>query len=564
MTYLRPALVTCALLLSACNTITRVPTSNTPTSSLPVLTDTETNTDGLFFGIFRETAAHRTVPETVASELRRTPASVMWFEQWGDEVPFPTQDVQALQGQGVLPHITWEPWKASLSLDDPGQIRLGTIVSGQYDAYITRWAKAAAATQKPLLLRFGHEFNGNWYPWATGQNANDPQKYVQAYRHVHDLFRAAGATNVQWIWTYNNDDVPGDAWNAPSAAYPGDAYVDWVGIDGYNWGTNPSWGNWRSVTDLFGAAYAKAQQIAPSKPIMLAEFASADVGGNKPAWIDDLFQTLPKSFPKVRAFTWFDIQKEEDWRINSTLASQERFIVGLRGKNIRSSGAAMAQVPAQTKGGQTGGGQTGTGPTPLPSTARPLATFETLTDGRPTSQNGGQIYLSGYQQDAAHPSSFSNQAAGSEAAPLVVPASGGRSQYAAFDYAITAPNQYAGVVMTVELNPRSGTDTVGSDQSAYGTLHLDLAGTGATQVRLELIGERSLGIADGSNPQVYVTLPAGSTSLDVPISRFAQPDWAPTKVATGEVMKRLVAVQLVVDQVPASGRVELDNLALLP
>ncbi len=559
MTYLRPALVTCALLLSACNTVTRVPVSSSPTASLPVLNDAETGTDGLFFGIFRETASHRTVPATVAAELRRTPASVMWFEQWGNEVPFPTQDVQALQEQGVLPHITWEPWKADLALDDPAQVRLGNIVAGQYDAYITRWARSAAATQKPLLLRFGHEFNGNWYPWATGQNANDPQKYVQAYRHVHDLFRAAGATNVQWIWTYNNDDVPGEAWNAPAAAYPGDAYVDWVGIDGYNWGTNPSWGNWRTVSDLFGSAYAKAQQIAPSKPIMLAEFASSDVGGNKPAWIDDLFQTLPKSFPKVRAFTWFDIQKEEDWRINSTLASQERFIVGLRGKNIRSSGAAMAQVPARTSGGSAG-----TPTTALPTNARLLANFETLTDGRPTSQDGGRIFLSGYQQDAAHPSSFSNQAAGSEAAPLIVPASGSRSQYAAFDYAVAAPNQYAGVVMTVELRPRSGSDVVGSDQSAYRSLHLDLAGTGATQVRLELIGERSLGIADGSNPQTYVTLPAGVTSLDLPVSRFTQPDWAPTKVATTDVMKRLAAVQLVVDQVPASGRIEVDNLALVP
>ena len=50
----------------------------------------------------------------------------------------------------------------------------------------------------------GHEFNGNWYPWGIVNNNSNPALYVAAYRRVHDLVVAAGATNVQWSWSFNN------------------------------------------------------------------------------------------------------------------------------------------------------------------------------------------------------------------------------------------------------------------------------------------------------------------------------------------------------------------------
>ena len=186
--------------------------------------------------------------------------------------------------------------------------------------------------------------NSNWYPWAPAMNGNDPQLYIKAYRHVHDLFVAQGATKVLWVWCINVDNVPSESWNQPGVLYPGDAYVDWIGLDGYNWGTGVSWGSWRSFTDLFSGAYAAGQSISPSKPIIIAELASSTTGGDKAAWIADMFTTIPTRFPKLKAFNWFDVQKEQDWRIQSSQATSDQFSRGLKSTWVRSNGTAMSKV----------------------------------------------------------------------------------------------------------------------------------------------------------------------------------------------------------------------------
>lgn len=304
----------------------------------------DSDTSGVFFGIFRETGDHAALADAVASDLRLSPASIMWFQAWGGSPDFPASEVQRLWQKGVLPHIAWEPWDTSLAADATGQIHLQDIIDGRWDAYITKWAKAAKTADAPLLLRWGHEMNGNWYPWAPALNGNDPQRYIRAYRHVHDLFVAEGATKVQWVWCINVDSAPSDGWNQPAAMYPGDAYVDWIGLDGYNWGTAVSWGSWRAFSDLFSGAYAAAQSISPSKPIIIGELASATVGGDKVAWIADMFTVMPSRFPKLKAFTWFDVQKEQDWRIHSSQASQDKFTQGLRNTWVRGNGTAMSKV----------------------------------------------------------------------------------------------------------------------------------------------------------------------------------------------------------------------------
>lgn len=251
-------------------------------AGLPVLEDKDSaRTDGIFFGIFRERADHAAIPAEVAADLRFKPASVMWYVAWKDRTAFPREEVLALSKQGVVPHITWEPWDWNLKAGDPGQITLAAIVGGAWDGYIRDWARAARAADVPLLLRWGHEFNGNWYPWAVANNGQDPALYVRAYRHVHDIFKAEGANKVQWIWCLNNADVPGEGWNDAARAYPGAEYVDWVGLDGYNWGTNPSWGTWTPFRDVFKTAYDKAVAVAPDKPVVVAEFASSEVGATR-------------------------------------------------------------------------------------------------------------------------------------------------------------------------------------------------------------------------------------------------------------------------------------------
>jgi hypothetical protein len=209
--------------------------------------------------------------------------------------------------QKKLPLITWEPhWP------------LDEIIAGTDDALFHMRAQGLRDLGVDVLLRFGHEMNGNWYPWAGANNGGangGPAKYIAAYRHVHDLFVADGATNVYWVWCPLVADVPAESWNHWTNYYPGDDYVDWVGMDAYNWGNSSSCCTWQSFGELVTDLY---NDYAGKKPIIVPETSSAEVGGNKAAWIADLQQQLKTHFTAIKAVVWFDINKETDWRIAST------------------------------------------------------------------------------------------------------------------------------------------------------------------------------------------------------------------------------------------------------
>lgn len=244
-------------------------------------------------------------------------AVVQWYQQWAGGSAFDPSLPAAVAAHGSMPMITWEPWDPSAGVNQPA-FALSAILAGNYDAYIRGWAHGLAAYGQPVLLRFAHEMNGTWYPWAGGVNGNTAAQYVAAWRHVHDLFVAAGATNVRWVWS------PNVAWNAASAFapyYPGDGYVDWLGLDGYNWGG----GNWQSFAQVFGASYQSVTALS-AKPLMIAETASAEAGGSKAQWITDAFGTeIPAKYPRIQAVLWFNQNKETDWRIESSTTAQRAF-----------------------------------------------------------------------------------------------------------------------------------------------------------------------------------------------------------------------------------------------
>jgi beta-mannanase len=143
---------------------------------------------------------------------------------------------------------------------------------------------------------------------------------------VRDLFTSAGVTNVQWVWCPNvpyagSTDLPG--------LYPGDAYADLVGLDGYNWGTTQSWGStWVMPDALFGQGLSELAGLAPSKQVLIAETASAEQGGDKAAWNQSLIQYLSAN-PGIMGFAWFDLSKEVDWRIDSSSSSASAFAAAL-------------------------------------------------------------------------------------------------------------------------------------------------------------------------------------------------------------------------------------------
>src|SRR5437764_3314519 len=176
------------------------------------------------------------------------------YYAWTDR--FPSGLEQWDLANGRIPMVTWKGTS------------LAEILSGRDDAMIRARAQAVAALEKPVFLRWGWEMNGSWSEWGGAANGGadaGPRRYVAAWRHIHDLFREEGATNVAWVWSPNDSDVPDEPWNHWTHYYPGDAYVDWVGIDGFNWGTSQRWSSWRGLAEIIQPIY---RDYAGRKPIM--------------------------------------------------------------------------------------------------------------------------------------------------------------------------------------------------------------------------------------------------------------------------------------------------------
>jgi beta-mannanase len=259
------------------------------------------------------------------TSLGRHSQIIHWYAQWGDHgsgsfssnQPRLLDNVRRYASMGVTgstPLITWEPWGPNYTVSSQ-DFPLSAIAAGTFDAYVDSWAQGLRDYGQPVLLLFAHEMNGNWYPWGYGVNGNTPAQYAAAFRHVHDRFVLAGATNVKFVWGP-------DAWSpsgiATTAFYPGDAYVDWMGIDVYNWNSS-----WSSLAPLLRRSYGQLTALNATAPLILPEFASqaAPPPGANPAsqaaWVIDAARVLVQQFPRIRAAVWFN-EKRTAFAFNSS------------------------------------------------------------------------------------------------------------------------------------------------------------------------------------------------------------------------------------------------------
>jgi hypothetical protein len=244
---------------------------------------------------------------------------------------FPAQAMESVRLHGSIPVFSWgsEATPRTSALQ-PG-FRLADILSGAYDPYIAQFASEAKAWGHPFFLRFDWEMNGNWFPWSETTNGNGRRQFVAAWRHVHDIFSAVGAANATWVWCPFADAQ--HRFQPLKQLYPGNRYVDWTCMDGYNWGANavnPQ--PWRSFSQLFEPTYEElTKRIAPRKPIMLAEFATSPNGGHKAAWIRNMFRILPLEYPRIRALVYFDtVDRGVDWPLETSTTATRAFARGIR------------------------------------------------------------------------------------------------------------------------------------------------------------------------------------------------------------------------------------------
>lgn len=269
-------------------------------------------------------------------EVGKTASIIHWGEPWYSSefcsgyCRFQTKYFSEVRAHKSIPLLSWAPegmpWITSKT---PTNLE---IAGGINDEYIRSWAREAKAWGHPLFLLFAWEMNGNWFEWGLNHNGhNTSADYTNMWRHVHQIFVEEQATNVSWVWCPNVEASNSLAILEP--LYPGNPYVDWTCLDGYN-GNYPFW---RSFSELFGDSYqAITGSIAPSKPMLIGETASTEEGGSKAQWITDMSSSLVSTFPKVHGLLWFDKYeigpgKKSDWPIESSASATSAFAAAIQG-----------------------------------------------------------------------------------------------------------------------------------------------------------------------------------------------------------------------------------------
>lgn len=292
--------------------------SDPPYRTLPLPPPTPTGT-GVHLGAYFDPQIDM-VGEMKAFEslVGRKHGIYHFYTYWGfGDLTQHTFLLNQISRYGALPMISF------MSIPGPGnpgctsrEWNLDAINRGDHDAFLRIFASQIAQYPSNFLLRWGHEMNLDDYSWSgycNGRNAEAPQRFIAAYRRIIDIFRQAGATNVKWIWSPSFDSHPAEAWNDIESYYPGDEYVDWIGVVGYNFGQSRVWSgyHWDTFDDLFRVFLEDAQQRYPDKPVMLADYATVENdGGDKATWIADAFTEM-KRYPNLKAVVYFHLNPPE-------------------------------------------------------------------------------------------------------------------------------------------------------------------------------------------------------------------------------------------------------------
>lgn len=290
--------------------------------------------------------------DALTASIGKKPAIWVLWSQWGsrDGKAFPTATAAALKDRNIQPMIWWEPVDPAQPMD-PTYPRHKNISAGNHDPYIRQWARDARDFGGTVLLRFAHEINNNYFPWSINEFDNSPATFKDAWRHVVDIFREEGASNVKFVWSIVKKTCSGGC-NPYTEVYPGDAYVDIMGFTAYNWGSHPG-KTWNPMYDSFRMVTRKLREVS-DKPIMAAETASNGEGGDKAAWIRDGYRKVYAELPDVEAIVYLNADLRSvghpDWRLASPAAALTAYaeIAALSKFDTRSPFGAGANKRAKT------------------------------------------------------------------------------------------------------------------------------------------------------------------------------------------------------------------------
>ena len=251
---------------------------------------------------------------------------------WYDGIVFPKESAEILRNLGVLPFIRLMPRSSLDTYVDEEEFTLDNIIDGKFDEKLKKWAQDARDFGSPILLEFGTEVNGDWFPWCGAVNGggktdgygdpavpDGPERFKDAYIHIYNIFKEEGASNITWFIHYIAYSWPEAWWNTMASYYPGDDYVDWIGVSVY--GALTPTEVWQEFTEIMDDIYDELTSISPGKPIAILEFGVTDnhPNGDKAEWIRDALISLKDGdYPEVKAISYWHSRWEND---NGTISN---------------------------------------------------------------------------------------------------------------------------------------------------------------------------------------------------------------------------------------------------
>jgi beta-mannanase len=261
------------------------------------------------------------------NKIGKKPAIAHFFTGWSNL----TSDgliaqLRVIKDNGWRPMISVNPYFFEKCQSD-GKTLYQAIADGACDEFLTEATRKMKSFGQPLFLRFAWEMNIESMEWSIQRTGSSPGEFIQAWRRFHDIASKEGATNILWVFCPNVASLNALSF---SSIYPGNSYVNWTGLDGYNWGSTQSWSSWQSFGTIFSASYKSLVKLAPSKPIMLGETNTTNVGGDKAAWYQDmLVNELPNQFPQIKAVVFYNENRTDkegvNWLIDITPESLSTF-----------------------------------------------------------------------------------------------------------------------------------------------------------------------------------------------------------------------------------------------
>ncbi|MCT4595191.1 MAG: glycoside hydrolase family 26 protein [Anaeromicrobium sp.] len=187
------------------------------------------------------------------------------------------------------------------------------ILNGKYDDYFNEYAKKVKEFNHPVLFRLNNEMNGDWCVYSSYHSSKDTNLYKEVWKYVYGIFEKNQVDNVLWVWNPHDLSFPGFKWNHYLNYYPGDEYVDIIGITGYNTGNYYEGEIWREFDEIYPPVYEEYMSIF-EQPFMITEFGSTAAGGDKVKWINDMFDGFASNkYPNIKVAIWWN---GIDWDTN--------------------------------------------------------------------------------------------------------------------------------------------------------------------------------------------------------------------------------------------------------